>query len=864
MKTRIKYSALTKCDMPLCCAAFDLLQKSRMRNLSVLFLAIFLFFVDLSTAYSQTWVGPDGGQWGDPSNWLGLGIPGDLDDEDFVPGGSVFIRGPFPGETDRGTIKLEDKTYSVGIILIDGTAGARLDDGKIILDHPESALIFVRDGGLEAGPDLTIELTSNNGQPIQMFIGEDDEFVVEGIFSGPGGLEAVGPGTLILNNLNTFSGAASVSAGVLRISGGGAIAGDASVGVGGALINDGTISGGVNSAGTLDTAGHINGNLLVTGGSVLNTGTVTGAVIVSGGTLNIDGGTYGAGITNQTGGTLNAQGLLAGDNRNITNAGTMNVTGMFKHGGNLTNTGTLTLGADYTGIETMTLGGAVTTTGPHIRPTLQASIIESDSSGRLDLRGFDALHSLGRQLNVEGDLVGVLRVELAPELVDRTLVSDIAPLDWNGTLSNTEGALVLDFGAQDRALQIGKAIPVLTVGDPTRAVTAVSATGLPDMSGLVSAVLRYDAANQTFNLITLPNPAIGGMVGTFSAVESLIGTAIDRPDRAVFSRSGSRSVCSSGGWARSVGGRTRVRSDTTLVDQNLSKNSEVRVNYHGIQGGFDLGCYNAPQGWDITAGLSFGVHQGETSQDVFNFNVDPISGVVAQDALASVTRSDFRQAFGSVYLAAKSGDWFGEAQLTRARNRYIFRNTAEAGSRGVPLLAQRSSSDTTAFVASISRDIALRQGVSLTPTVGVAINRSSGGTLDFVGADGLLSGRLDISRHTQHLAFVGAELRHEDVSPGYSSANSRFIGLKLYGDFSPERRTTFTQLSPSGSPIGQPVDLLTARQGGFADLSAGIDHFRRYQTDAGVKQINLSLRGNLRFSRNLLTYGVAAQAQMRF
>ncbi len=126
----------------------------------------------------------------------------------------------------------------------------------------------------------------------------------------------------------------------------------------------------VNNSGTFTSAGTVDGELQITGGTFTQTqanagdptGGATGAVTVTGGLLVANGGVFGAGITAETDGQVAIDGAMAGDVTN--NGGTAIVTGSGNLTGNLTNSGTVqstgTITGDVANTGTLELAGTLT------------------------------------------------------------------------------------------------------------------------------------------------------------------------------------------------------------------------------------------------------------------------------------------------------------------------------------------------------------------------------------------------------------------------------------------------------------------------------------------------------------------------
>jgi fibronectin-binding autotransporter adhesin len=770
------------------------------------------------------WIGPDGGLWDDPNNWSSGAVPG-TSGHSLRP--YVFIR-EFSGDgTGDGIISLDGDTFTIGGLWISVENGLLLKNGTLALDHPDNAFLiissngFERSNGFEAKENLTIDLSENGGTPIPVFVAEGQPFTMKGVFSGDGGLEAVGPGRIILNNINAHRGITSVVEGTLEISANGGIQGDASVNAAGHLVNSGTIGGAVT----------------VTGGKLtVNGGTIGGAVAVSGGTMIV------VGKLDQAGGDF-----------------------WLMNGGNLT------LEADHVGIGVATINGLLRPTTTGTRHSFAANTITGDENGLIDLSLVDA-HG-GQGLAIVGNLTGNIRILLPSDLLSGALVTNEPVVSWDGelpaALPGRSVPLVLDFVATDSGVLVGNKIPILQTRSTE--LSGVSTAGLPTTGGLVSAFLVFDEPTNTFNLLTSANPALGGITGSFAMVESLIGSEVNRRTGSVGGLPILDTECVRGGWLRKVGGSAR---GTAMIESITSGGGAVRLpsetmlKYVGLRSGFDFGCYRSARGWDIAVGINAGFSHGSTYQDVFNLIVDPVSGIANRGALSSETRGSFRQVYMGAYLAAARGDWLGELQIRRESSRHTLTNIA-LGGVALPLTDQRFTSTGTTFSGSLFHRISLPNGLSLTPSAGFSISRVSEGALEFDAdtnpAVGLPvpAGRLDVRGHTKHSAYIGADLSAVGFPKDGTGTTSRFVGLKLYGDFSPARQTGFTQNSATGLEHSS-VDLFTRQRERYGELSFGISHSRPMRNDNDLGHLHLSLRGKIRLDRPRQAYSITAEARLRF
>jgi fibronectin-binding autotransporter adhesin len=212
--------------------------------------------------------------------------------------------------THGGTVVLAgNNTYSGGTMVAGGVLSVAGDTNLGNL----TGGVTLAGGELETTANFTtaraVTLTSAPS-PDSLFAAVGTTVTYQGILSGNGALNIVGPGKVVLIAANTFSAGTAVSLGTLQIGNGGttgSILGN--VVDNGNLVFDHsdsvTFAGIVSGTGTLNQQGS--GVLIFTGSS-----TYTGATAVSGGTLQVDGVLGNTAVTVQSSSVLSGQGTIGG------------------------------------------------------------------------------------------------------------------------------------------------------------------------------------------------------------------------------------------------------------------------------------------------------------------------------------------------------------------------------------------------------------------------------------------------------------------------------------------------------------------------------------------------------------------------
>lgn len=653
--------------------------------------------------------------------------------------------------------------------------------------------------------------------------------------------------------------------GDVTVTAGGDVTGTAGRGIA-AGSEDAALSVTVNAGATVTGATGIETNAAGGTATIDNSGTVRGdgaaddrafAALGSGTTVfnNLDtGATFGmitssalsgpVTVNNAGSWTLNAGGtsVMAGANDAFNNSGTLDASAGASLTGiaTLANTGTINLGAGATlGAAAMTnAGGTINAPGT---ATLAGNL--DNSNGTISLMN-GAADSV---LTVTGNLSGAnSAVEME---VDLTL-PDGGVADRIAVTGNATGSMNMTLTSVGGLAEQNVPVTLLSAADLAGlTVTATSATPGFEISGgglFIYNVVPNMASNE-IQLVRQLNPGAAGVAGNLTVVQSLIGSVINRPSSAFVGglAADTDDNCSPGAWARLLGGSARGTAFTFNGVNNVP--GTVRASYGGLQGGFDFGCFNAfEDGWDIVGGVTFGVTDGRTTQDIFA--LDGMGNPVGPPT--STNRAKFDQQFAGAYLAFARGDWFGDVRLRGERTRFSITNPA--------LNLDNSSfrSRTSTVSASLSRSFAMDGGLTFVPTGGFAVNRSKGGTLTF--AD-LPASTLLVDDHTGKIGFLGGTLVRTTIGEDGDSATNQFVTATVHNDFSKARTSTF---NPGGG--GAPIAMRTGNLGTFGELSVGLSYLKLIDPQSALpaKQFDASIRVDARYSRRI--EGIGLTAQMRF
>jgi outer membrane autotransporter protein len=294
-----------------------------------------------------------------------------------------------------------------------------------------------------------------------------------GVISGTGGLNQIGPGTLILTSDNTYTGDTVISAGTLQIGNGGttgSIVGNVVDNTSLVLDRSGllTLPGVISGLGSLTQIGP--GTTILTGNN-----TYTGGTVISAGTLQIgNGGTTGAVV-----GDITDNGALVVDR-----SGTLTLPGVISGPGSLSQIGPgttiLTASNTYTGGTSISAGtlqlGNGGTTGSIVGPVTDNGTLAFDRSDVVVLpgaiSGSGSVSQIGAGttiLTANNPFTGGTNVS-AGTLAVGDPADPNAALSGGGPVSVASGATLGGYGsvtgavANNGTIAVANALPVFAAG----------------------------------------------------------------------------------------------------------------------------------------------------------------------------------------------------------------------------------------------------------------------------------------------------------------------------------------------------------------------------------------------------------------
>ncbi len=572
-----------------------------------------------------------------------------------------------------GTLDLNSFSNTIGALTLGGGAAGT------------AAVVNTETGVLTLGGNVTFTATNNpNGATINgnlalgaanrtFTIGDSTaataDLTVNAVISGADAITKAGAGTLVLSGANTYTGATTISAGVLNIQNNSALGTNAA----GASVTSGAalqMQGGITESGEALT---LNGTGIATDGALRNisgNNTWTGAI------------TLGAATRINSDADLLTLSNITGTNRALTvgGAGNTAITGAITTGtGTLTKdgAGTLTLtGADtYTGATTVSAGilniqnatalgtaagGASVTSGATLQ--LQSTTGITVGAEALTLNGVGTSNATGALENVSGANTYGGLITLGSASTISSDAGSTLNLTNTGTIAGSGYGLTL-AGAGNGTLSsiIGTGAGTLTkTGAGTWTLSGVNTyTGATTISG---GVLSISADR---NLGAVPGAAIAGSLtlngGTLQATANM--TLSSNRGITLGAGGGTLDVSSSntltyGGIIAGAGSLTKADSGTLVLS-----GANTYTGATNITGGtLTLGVANA-----ISTSSAVAIASGATlNLNTFTEALGPLSGAgtVQLGSGSALVMAGGANQIGNLSVTASSAIDFGTGSST--------------------------------------------------------------------------------------------------------------------------------------------------------------------------------------------------------
>ncbi|AGT11475.1 hypothetical protein [Paracoccus aminophilus] len=588
------------------------------------------------------------------------------------------------------------------------------------------------------------------------------------------------------------------------------------------VLDGGTVEGNVVSKGTLDfktaeSTGQINGTFANLTNLTLDKGHLTVAALDNRGHLKLeDSGdlTVSGALDNY--GTYDQSGRLRGTLANQ-ETGKANLAHRAVVTGDIRNAGLLSL-----------LGSA----------TVNGKLVNSGTVNMADGKVGGVLRTSGLQGNGRYEL----DVDLRNMTADRIQVSGGAATGNYYFHFNELGASAVSH--------IGERVTILEV-DPTQN----NRFGYSfDPISLSSNRITYDLVTESNGDLALtsgPNPAVGALLGNIALTHSLIGSVINRPSSPYvvgMAYEDKEKPCGVGSWGRALGGTATA---TGATDNGVAKyDSRVKASYYGMQVGTDLACFdNSYYGWNMAFGALLGVNQGKTDQPNFIGRGD-------SRRLDSITKADFDQFYGGLYVTASRDNWALDLQYRYEKTDFKLNNRAVEG-EGLGLEDKGFSSRANTISGSVSYVVPIeKDGWQFVPSAGFALSKISIDTIRFT--DGY---RLDFKDTTRKVGFVGGTVTKTFVKPESDSALNVFATGTYYKDFAKETESTFTP----GDGSLDPQHLKSSNLGAYTELSLGVNWVKVLTGGPGrPRQLSAGARIDGRYGDSLDSVGLTGQFRLQF
>ncbi|WP_342077309.1 hypothetical protein [Yoonia sp. SS1-5] len=745
------------------------------------------------------------------------------------------------------------------------------DGGTINVDASATGAIrnSVGDTVIAAPATLTGAVTNGDDGTLDL------DGTISGTLDNDGGIvNAAGTVTSAATNANTAGGAGPEDGKIVVATGDIAdFTGGLTNSDGGELQISGRLNGPVTNAddGIVTVTGGTLGGALQNAGEATFAGASTAAdVLDNTGTLNIGSAGLGVGalnvtgtLTNQATGTLNvgAGSTLTSANP-ITNNGLIDLSGSILS--RLDNNSQIDVnGGSFGGPVNNSSAGTITLNGT-AGPDMLNFGGDLSNTGLIDLS--TGTPDVGDMLVVNGALSGNGRYAMDVNLSDTDSGTDTIQVVGGAATGNW----VIDFNVLESGGEPGDQIRVVDVDSGFNAANTydLTFTGLPDFGEPIVYVPSQitEAGNPDqgdFFIQNALNPGIGALAGSIVLTQSLIGSVINRPSSPFVSGLAydDPQPCGPGLWARGIGGQADSSGEVAEQNENgFSFDGEISADYYGLQGGGDLACFNGYfDGWDISAGAIGGFNEGSTEQPVFALVGDGAGGLVVGDQLTSVTRVQFDQTYGGVYLTGARNQFSVDLQYRLEQTNFVANNEGAGGFSGLGLEESAFSSEASTFSGSISYAVPFGENnLSFIPTGGFAYTQVATDRISF--SDG---SSVQVEDFTSETLFIGGTISRTSFGEDGTSALNQFGTVTFYNDFAEAPTSVYSPDAASGEA---PRSVVGENLGGYGEISAGLNYLQILQPGAplGAKQISASIRGDLRGSDQLQSWGLTTQFRVQF
>ena len=598
----------------------------------------------------------------------------------------------------------------------------------------------------------------------------------------------------------------------------------------------GSVTGLLDNRFLLDVTGTLDFGMVANTGTIEVSGTAADPFALSGGTFdNLAGGTASflgtgslltTGLTNADGGTVKLNGVqtITGP---LANMGDLFVAGDVTVEGGFSSTGTLFLQdaslTDQTATDTLTIVGDATF-GETI--WLDAKL------------GPDATGDSIDQIVVTGEVSG--NAEVAFNQIG---------------LENAAGRTLnfLTYGAGNGNLE-------LSIN--------------PDLSGFVGTdpvlyqlnEVSTGSGSGTFALESFANPAIGGLASGLALTQSLMSSVVNRPSSAFVTplADPGDDPCAIGSWARVTGGKASLTSETG--NRGGSFENTTDASYGGLQVGMDRSCVGGlTAGWDLSYGISLGMNRGSTRQEVPNYNI--ATGQIDTSTTTSVTTTELRQTYASLYLIGAKDGWSGDLQYRFEKTLFDARNRGVGTFDGLGLGQEEYESTGHTLSGSLGYTIVLDEdnGWYMRPEGGFSLSkiRVSDITFENDPTDPTDDGLLKIDDIDNRLGFASVQIGKQNILPSGTAALTWFGVGTVYRDFSPKTVSTYFPLkSDQSTKLESNSDGL----GTFGEVSLGVNYTKILNPGSALpaRQLDIAGRIDSRFSEQLDSWGVTLQLRLQF